>query len=58
MELQKISGISKINNFLFTKDSLQAWRTYAIGSGKTIASEKVPGRCHFSEVKNKKGECL
>ncbi|CAH3174642.1 unnamed protein product [Porites lobata] len=44
VELQKISGISKINNFLFTEDSLQAWRTYAIGPGKTIASEKVPGR--------------
>ena len=57
VELQKISGISKINNFLFTEDSLQAWRTYAIGPGKTIASEKVPGQCHFWEVKNKKGEC-
>ena len=58
VELQKISGISKINNFLFTEDSLQAWRTYAIGPGKTIASEKVPGRCHYWEVNNKKGECL
>ena len=58
VELQKISGTSKINNFLFTEDSLQAWRTYAIGPGKTIASEKVPGRCHYWEVNNKKGECL
>ena len=57
VELQKVSGISKINNFLFTEDSLQAWRTYAIDPGKTIASEKVPGQCHFWEVKNKKGEC-
>ena len=55
VQLQKISGISKLNNFLFTEDSLQAWRAYAIGPGKTIASEKVEGQCHFWEVKNKKG---
>ena len=55
VELRKISGISKLNNFLFTEDSLQAWRAYAIGPGKIIASEKVPGQCHFWEVENKKG---
>ena len=52
MELRKISEISKLNNFLFTEDSLQAWRAYAIGPGKIIASEKVPGQCHFWEVEN------
>ena len=56
MELRKISGISKLNNFLFTEDSLQAWRAYAISPGKIIASEKVPGQCHFWEVENKKGK--
>ena len=37
------------------EDSLQAWRAYVIGPGKIIASEKVPGQCHFWEVENKKG---
>ena len=47
VELRKLSGISKLNNFRFMEDSLQAWRAYAIGPGKTIASENVPGQCHF-----------
>ncbi|KAL9954429.1 hypothetical protein ACROYT_G041966 [Oculina patagonica] len=41
VEPQKISGISKLNNFQFTDGSFQAWRAYGIGSGKGIGIENV-----------------
>ena len=44
VELQKIPGINKLNNFQFTDGSLQAWRAYDIGPGKSIAKEKVSGQ--------------
>lgn len=47
VELQKIPGINKLNNFQFTDGSLQAWRAYGIGPGKSIAKEKVSGQCHL-----------
>ena len=47
VELQKIPGINKLNNFQFTDGSLQAWRAYGIGPGKNIAKEKVSGQCHL-----------
>ena len=43
VELQKIPGINKLNSFQFTDGSLQAWRTYDIGPGKSITKEKVSG---------------
>ena len=51
MELQKISGISKINNFLFAEDSLQAWRTYAIGPGKTKPRKRFQVSVIFGKLK-------
>ena len=47
VELQKIPGINKLNNFQFTDGSLQAWRAYGVGPGKSIAKEKVSGQCHL-----------
>ena len=47
-ELQKIPGISKLNNFQYTNGSLQAWRAYGIGQGKNIAVDKSAGQCHFT----------
>ena len=44
VELQKIPGINKLNNFQFTDGSLQAWRAYGIGPGKSISREKVSGQ--------------
>ena len=35
-ELQKIPGISKLNNFQYTDGNLQALRAYGIGQGKNI----------------------
>ena len=46
-ELQKIPGISKLNNFQFIDRSLLAWRAYGIGQGKSIAVEKTSGQCHL-----------
>ena len=46
-ELQKIAGISKLNNFQFIDRSLLAWRAYGIGQGKSIAVEKTSGQCHL-----------
>ena len=48
VELQKIPGISKLNNFQLTDGSLQAWRAYGIGPGKSIGMEKVSGECHLT----------
>ena len=36
LEQQKIPGISKLNNFTYTKDGLLAHRSYSIGKGKCI----------------------
>ena len=47
VQLQKIPGINKLNNFQFTDGSLQAWRAYGIGAGKSIAKEKVSDQCHL-----------
>ena len=47
-ELQKIPGISKLNNFHYTNGSLQAWRVYGIGQEKNIAVDKFAGQCHFT----------
>ena len=47
-ELQKIPGISKLNNFQHTNGSLQAWRAYGIGQGKNIAVDKFAGQFHFT----------
>ena len=47
VELQKIPGINKLNNFQLTDGFLQAWRAYGIGPGKSIAKEKVSGQCHL-----------
>lgn len=53
-ELQKISGISKLNNFQFTEDSLLAWRAYGIGPGKSMALAKVPGQWKVGQKKTRK----
>ena len=45
-ELQKIPGISKLNNFQYANGSLQAWRAYGIDQGKNIAVDKFAGHCH------------
>ena len=37
---QKTLGISKLHNFAFDKNSVKAWRAYAIGDGKVIQIEK------------------
>ena len=47
VEPQKLTGISKLNNFQFTNGSLQAWRAYGIGPGKSIAMENVSGQYHL-----------
>ena len=47
-ELQKIPGISKLNNFQYTNGSPQAWCAYGIGQGKNIAVDKFAGQCHFT----------
>ena len=47
-ELQKIPGISKLNNFQYTNGTLEAWRAYGIGQGKNIMMDKVAGQCHFT----------
>lgn len=47
-ELQKIPGISKLNNFQYTDGNLQAWRAYGIGQGKNIMMDKVAGQRHFT----------
>ena len=47
-ELQKIPGISKLNNFQYRNGSLQAWHGYGIGQGKNIAVDKFAGQCHFA----------
>lgn len=36
----KIKGISKLNNFSYTKDGIRAWRAYDIGSGKVVLPQK------------------
>lgn len=43
-QLQKIPGISKLNNFQFTDGTLMAWRAYGIGQGKSISVKNVSGQ--------------
>jgi len=40
-ESQTISGITKLNNFEFSPDSITCWRAYCIGSGRTIKPDKI-----------------
>ena len=40
-ESQTISGITKLNNFEFSPDSITCWRAYCIGRGRTIKPDKI-----------------
>ena len=44
VEQQKIPGITKLNNFTYTKDGLLAHRSYSIGKGKCIILQDQPGK--------------
>ena len=44
LEQQKIPGISKLNNFTYTKDGLLAHRSYSIGKGKYIILQDQSGK--------------
>ena len=48
VELQKIHGIKKVNNFQYTHGSLKAWHANGIVQGRNIAVDKVAGQCHFT----------
>ena len=38
-DVRKIPGISKLNNFKFSPESITAWRAYGIGSRQDIRLE-------------------
>ena len=40
-ESQTISGITKLNNFEFSPDSITCWHAYCIGRGRTIKPDKI-----------------
>lgn len=42
--LQKIPGISKLNNFEFKGGKIVAWRAYGVGKGKKINKGKIQGK--------------
>ena len=43
---QKITGVSKLNNFNFSSGEMKAWQAFGIGPGKNITLEGIKGnRC-------------
>ena len=44
VEQPKIPGITKLNNFIYTKDGLLAHRSYSIGKGKCIILQDQSGK--------------
>lgn len=44
---QKITGISKLNNFSFSPEGAKAWRAFQIGPGKEILLEETSGIYHL-----------
>ena len=43
---QKITGVSKLNNFNFSSGEMKAWQPFGIGPGKNITLEGIKGnRC-------------
>ena len=41
---EKWKGISKLNNFEFTKDGVRAWRAYSIGKGRVYPVSQKEGK--------------